>query len=321
MPVAVLALQKLNTLKVHSLDKFSTMITEKSRDAQTVVYNDPTSEDGRPTVAHYIKKIFLVSDNDAFNRLYEFLGQEYINNTMHRMGWDSVQIVHRLSLPLPEAENRFTNPVVFYDTATRLLYRQPAQQSRLAYQSRTDFLGNGYYDGDSLINQPFDFSRKNRLPLHDLHNMLQRIIFPRSVRKKDRFRLKQDDYKLLYRYMSMSPRRSRFPAYDSSYNDAYVKFLFYGAKDPVDSNIRIFNKVGDAYGFLTDAAYIIDVKNGIEFMLSATIHCNSDGIYNDDKYDYETVGFPFLKNLGQVIYQYELSRPRQHKPRFSKLLE
>jgi hypothetical protein len=119
----------------------------------------------------------------------------------------------------------------------------------------------------------------------------------------------------------MAPRQSRYPLYDSTYNDAYVKFLFYGATDPVDSNIRIFNKVGDAYGYLTDAAYIIDVTNGIEFLLSATIHCNSDGIYNDDKYDYDSVGLPFMRNLGRVLYEYERTRPRKHAPDFSRFLK
>jgi hypothetical protein len=75
--------------------------------------------------------------------------------------------------------------------------------------------------------------------------------------------------------------------------------------------------VGDAYGFLTDAAYVVDFKNNIEFMLSATILCNSDGIYNDDQYEYETVGFPFMKNLGKVIYDYELHRPRKNAPDLS----
>ena len=76
------------------------MITEADEDGQTAVYNDPTSADGRPTIAHYIKKILLVSDNDAFNRLYEFLGQEYINNTLHKMGYEDVQIIHRLEISL-----------------------------------------------------------------------------------------------------------------------------------------------------------------------------------------------------------------------------
>jgi hypothetical protein len=118
--------------------------------------------------------------------------------------------------------------------------------------------------------------------------------------------------------MSMMPRESKYPQYDSTYNDAYVKFLLLGAKGSIgDSSIRIFNKVGDAYGFLTDAAYIVDFKNGIEFMLSASIYCNSDEVFNDDRYEYETIGFPFMKNLGSVIYKHELKRPRKNKPDLS----
>ena len=323
LPVAALALQRLHELKVPHLNKFSTMITEKESSAQTAVYNDPTAEDGRPNVAHYIKKIFLVSDNDAFNRLYEFLGQEYINNTLQKMGWDSVQILHRLNMThLSEEENRRANPVAFYDTDAKLLYRKPALRSNLVYQPRSNRLGKGYYNSDSLIHEPFDFSKKNRLPLPDLHDMLLRLIFPKALPKKQRFRLKKGDYKLLYKDMSMLPRESRFPQYDSTYNDAYVKFVFYGRHDSVEPNILIYNKEGDAYGFLTDAAYIINTKNGVEFLLSATINCNSNtGIYNYDKNDYDAVGFPFLKNLGRTIYQYELSRPRKHKPNFKAVLE
>ncbi len=49
-------------------------------------------------------------------------------------------------------------------------------------------------------------------------------------------------------------------------------------------------------------------------MLAATVYVNSDGILNDDKYDYETVGYPFMYQLGQTIYNYELHRPRKYKP-------
>ncbi|HEX8314624.1 MAG TPA: hypothetical protein VF609_06520, partial [Flavisolibacter sp.] len=107
--------------------------------------------------------------------------------------------------------------------------------------------------------------------------------------------------------------------YNTSYDDAYVKFLLFGGKGKIDNeNIRVFNKVGDAYGFLQDVAYLIDFEKGIEFLLSATIYCNSDGIFNDDKYDYENIGLPFLKHLGEVIYQYEAGRIKSHKPDLSK---
>ena len=317
MPTSILALQRLNELKIHGLDKNTTMITELAYSGQDAVYNDPNSPDGRPTVANYVKKIFLVSDNDAFNRLYEFLGQEYINNTLHKMGYDSAQIIHRLNISRTEDENRHTNPVKFYDTSSKIIYQQPLVKSKLIYQARSTFLGRGYLSGNKVINQPFDFSKKNRFALYDLHSILESVIFSEAVPKNQRFNLKKEDYQFLYRYMSMEPQESDFPQYDSNYNGAYSKLLMYGGKGDVDPDIRIFNKEGDAYGFLTDVAYIVDFKNNIEFFLSASISCNSDGIFNDDHYDYETVGYPFLRNLGQVIYQYELQRKRKRTPDLS----
>ncbi|MEJ7828957.1 MAG: serine hydrolase, partial [Segetibacter sp.] len=79
MPFAFLALEKLNKLKKSGVDKFTTMITDSSYEKEQVIYSNPMAKDCRPSVAHYIKQIFLVSDNEAANRLYEFLGQNYLN--------------------------------------------------------------------------------------------------------------------------------------------------------------------------------------------------------------------------------------------------
>ena len=35
-------------------------------------------------------------------------------------------------------------------------------------------------------------------------------------------------------------------------------------------------------------------------------------------YEYDEVGFPFLAELGRVIYEYELKRQRAHRPDLSK---
>jgi hypothetical protein len=35
---------------------------------------------------------------------------------------------------------------------------------------------------------------------------------------------------------------------------------------------------------------------------------------NDDKYDYDTIGYPFFNKLGQFFYQYELQRKRKYLP-------
>jgi len=146
--------------------------------------------------------------------------------------------------------------------------------------------------------------------------LLQSVLFPLSVPKKQRFRLTDDDYRFLYQYMSELPRESRHPHYDTTeYFDSYAKFfLFKAGKSKPPSYIRVFNKPGWTYGFLTDVAYIVDFKNNVEFMLSGCIYVNSDGVLNDDKYDYDSIGYPFFKETGNIIYNYELKRPRKYAP-------
>ena len=324
LPICLLALQKLNELKGKGIDRNTTMITEAAYGKQTAVYNDPTSPDGRPTIAQYIKKILMVSDNDAFNRLYEFLGQEYINTQLHNKGYADAQILHRLQIPLSEEENRNTNPVSFLGPDNNVLYAQSLQKSNLNYINRNDSMGMGYLSGGKIIPAPMDFSRKNRISLEDLHNILISLVFPNKVKSNQRFNITEDDRNFLLKYMSQLPTESTYPPYSAdtlNYWPAYCKFLMFGAgKGELPKNIRVFNKVGDAYGQMLDVAYIVDFDKNVEFFLSAVIYCNSDGILNDDKYDYNSIGFPFMKNLGKVIYDYESGRSKKNKPDLSSLL-
>lgn len=323
-PVSILALQKLNELKIKGLDKNTTIITGQAYSGQTAVYNDPTSPDGKPSIGHYIKKILMVSDNDAYNRLYEFLGPQYINDQLHQKGYGDVQLLHRLSIFLSPDENRHTNPVKFLDAQNKIVYDQPMQYNTAQYVQRNDSVGQGYYKGKQLMNEPMDFSAKNRISLEDLHTILISLLFPSKVTASQRFNLTVEDRNFLLKYMSQLPTESTYPPYSAdtaSYWPAYCKFLLFGSeKGELPKNIRIFNKVGDAYGQLTDVAYIVDTDKKIEFFLSATILCNKDGILNDDKYDYETLGFPFMKHLGQVLYEFELQRKRKVVPNLSSLI-
>ena len=95
-------------------------------------------------------------------------------------------------------------------------------------------------------------------------------------------------------------------------------FLFGDNKEPMLDSVRIFNKVGLAYGYVTDNAYIVDFERGIEFLLTVVVLVNENGIFNDGTYEYDEVGLPFLAELGRVIYEYELERKRAHRPDLSK---
>ncbi|MBX3256126.1 MAG: serine hydrolase [Chitinophagaceae bacterium] len=316
MPTALLALQKLHELNIPALRRNTPMVSGTDYNGQTAVYNDPTSVDGCPSIEQYIKKIFLVSDNDAFNRLYEFLGQEYTNRQLHQKGYTYAAINHRLEVFLSQDENRHTNPVQFRDTSGNIIYNQPMQFNQVPYPQRNDAVGKGYYQGGILINEPMNFSNKNRITLPELHNILRSIIFPASVAPSRRFNITAEDHRFVLQYMSQLPSETTYPPYSTTYYDAYCKFLLLGGDKAarLPDGVRIFNKVGDAYGFLLDVAYIADFKNKVECMLSAVIYCNADEILNDDTYDYNITGLPFMKHLGEVIYQYELKRKRKHLP-------
>jgi len=319
MPVAFLALEYLNTLKHLTVNAQTPMLTDSSFKGQQQVLNDAFSTNGTPTVANYIKEIFLVSDNDAYNRLYELLGQQYIQEKLTAKGYPNAVIRHRLSVAMTDEQNRHTNAIRFVDTSGRILFEKPAAYSNAVFPEQPVALGKGYMRGNKLVNEPFPFTTKNRVSLADLHQMLRSVMFPSAVPAKQRFNLNDSDYALLYKWMRSYPQSGNYNPKEQW--DTYCKFLYYGSEKVIPNpNLHIFNKVGNAYGFLIDVAYFVDTEHHIEFMLSATISCNSDGIYNDDRYEYETVGFPFMKQLGQAIYNYEKAHPKKVQPSFKMLM-
>lgn len=261
------------------------------------------------TFASDISKIFLFSDNEANNRLFEFLGQDRINNGLRDIGIHPVRISHRLSTP--DADNITTKPLIVYlnDSTTTILpytINSPTKPLSLTGIEK----GRGYYEDDSLIKEPFDFSLKNYYPIEAQHAVLKRIIFPENFPEKERFRLTEKQREYILSAMSALPRTSGYDP--EKYPDGFGKLFMYGdSKELIPENIKIYNKLGGAYGTLTDCAYITDTKNRVEFMLTATISVNKNGIFNDDDYEYEEIGIPFLAELGRQFYTLEMERKRE----------
>jgi hypothetical protein len=319
MPLAFLALEKLNTLTGKGIDKYTTVQFDSSQTWQHPLTTDTTKLDGKPTIAHLIKRAFLISENDPYNRLYQFVGQGETNRTLHAKGYRDVRITRQF-LGLTPEQNRHTNAVRFLDKDGKLLYQQPPAYNTDSFDfSRTIKLGRAHMNRQGkIVNEPFDFTVHNNLSLESMQQMLQSVLFPQSVKKKQRFSLTEEDYRFLYQYLSQYPSETPDPKYEEkTFYDSYVKFFFRDSTHQMPPHVRVFNKVGWSYGFLTDVSYVADFKNGVEFMLAATVYVNEDDILNDGKYEYEQVGHPFLYQLGQTVYQYELTRKRKHKPDLS----
>jgi hypothetical protein len=287
-PIAVLALEK-----VSRNDNF-TLNTRFYVEGDTL----------ETTVANEVIKIFAVSDNQANNRLFEFMGQDDINDRLASKGIGPVRIAHRLSTD--NADDVTTLPLIVYlNDSTTTQLGPTVNSSILSLDLEKTAKGKGYMEEEVLVREPFDFSHKNYYPIRTQQEMMKRIVFPKNYSAKESFRLGQEERQLLLDAMSSPPRKWGYD--ELEYYDSYGKFFIYGdTESQIPESVRIYNKVGYAYGTLTDCAYVHDLEKNIEFIISATILVNSDEVFNDDQYEYETIGIPFLAALGRELYNYEL---------------
>ena len=319
LPAAILALQRINELGVSGLTPKTALFhgtgTAPAAAPQTAVFADSTSQTGWPSVEHYIRKILLVSDNDAYNRLFEWLGPTYINESLEEVGIGGSRVIHRVGVGGFDTESHaWLNPVKFvngpevpfrigerHDTFYRALPEIGSQTKGVGYTTNEG----------KLVNESFDFGHKNYLSVKALHDIVARVTVPEAFTPEQRFNLTEADYELLRRAMSERPRESITPVYDKP--DNYGKFWAFGDRPDetiIPNELRILNKVGWAYGTLTDAAYIIDEATGVEFILVGTILVNDNGIFNDGVYEYEETGLPFFGELGRAVLEHERARAR-----------
>jgi len=320
LPLAFLALEKLNKMKIRGVNKYTPVLFDSSYEKQVKLYKDTSAQNRLPSIAHFIRKAFLISDNDAYNRMYQFLGQQGINRGLHDKGFKDLRITRQF-MSFTAEQNRHTNQLRFVKEDGSLVYLQPAAYNPDSFYFPPPIkIGKGYLNrNDSLVNEPIDSTYANYLSLEVLQQMLHAVLFPSSVPKSQRFDLAKDDYNFLYRWLSQFPSEASYPFYDTTkFYNSYVKFFFRNKEKNLPEGVRVFNKVGWAYGFLTDVSYVADFKNKVEYMLTTTVYVNSDGILNDNKYDYDSIGYPFLYQLGQTVYHWELQRDRKHKPDLSK---
>ena len=129
LPVAALALQRLRELQKEGIPiDMHTPFTIWSADQKTpIAIQDTTHPKQQLTIAHLIKKIFLVSDNDAYNYLFDFLGRDYINAQLQAKGLDNIQIHHKF---LFGADNANTWSYIF-TKASDTAYVQKSISSKI----------------------------------------------------------------------------------------------------------------------------------------------------------------------------------------------
>jgi hypothetical protein len=263
---------------------------------------DPSNVvDGTLTVAHMLRKLLLVSDNAAFNHCFDLCGQDGLNRAMWNAGLPSVRLWHRLSESRTLAENAVTRAVVV-DGVTF-----PARDAAVPLKNDAwvDLaVGSAFWNGDKKVEQPMSFAQKNVIRLVDLQDLLVEVVRPEFTTGSRGFpELTTGQRAFLVQALGELPRESTNPQYDpAKVPDHACKFVLRGVREVVPApHLRIHDKIGRAYGFSIENAWIEDTRTGRGFFLAIVLYTNPDGVLNDDRYAYDTVAEPFLDAAGKAI--------------------
>ena len=294
LPIVALTLQKINELRNTGIN-----ITVESK----ILLLNADQITTETTFKDLISKVFLVSDNSASNILINFLGYNYFNQQMREKGLNTIVLNHKFN-PDPYVKTDWK----IYTLDRDLISKDETQE--IIEHNNLDNLLQGKFQilNGEKVATPFNFKTKNKASLRDLDGVMKRIIYPDLFQEQDRINLSDQDYNFLRYWMSRFTFEDIGIEYqkDSQYFDSYNKFFIYGdSTNTIDRKIRIYNKVGVAYGALTDISYIRDYQKKIEFFLSATIYVNQNQIVNDNIYEYDDVGIPFLAELARQVYKLE----------------
>ena len=298
LPIVVLALDKINELRSSGIDitlKSKILISSNHSKKNEIQLDTITS------FQNLIADVFLVSDNYSSNILIDFIGYNYFNTKMSQAGLKNTYLNHKFN----------PDPYVNIDWLIQTVDKQliSSNQDQIIVTANQNISGlkkgeNKFQDG-SIVSGSLDFSQKNRHSIRDMHNLLKRIIFPSKLDKENVFNLNVEDYDFLRYWMSRYTYEDLGDKFrnDKKYFDSYNKFFIHGSDTVVNNrNIRVYNKLGQAYGTSVDNAYIRNYQDDIEFVLTATIYTNKNKTINDNVYEYDETAIPFLAKLSQSLY-------------------
>ena len=300
LPIVVLTLKKINELRSKGSD-----ITLKSKIILNTKdnYSNFKLQDSITSFQNIIADIFLVSDNSASNILIDFIGYNYFNDEMQNAGFDKTYLNHKFN-PDPYVNSTWQ----ISDLDNNIISSINDNQKIIKADDKTNGLDKGerrYFNGE-ILDESLNFSEKNRFSITDMHNLIKYIFYPEIFDKANTFNLNVEDYDFIRYWMSRFTYEDIGEKFigDENFFETYNKFFIHGDEQSVSNEqIRVYNKIGQAYGTSIDNGLIKNYQNNVEFILTSTIYTNKNKVINDNLYEYDDIAVPFLAKLSRAIYK------------------
>ena len=300
LPIVVLTLKKINELRSKGSD-----ITLKSKIILNNVdnYSNFKLQDSITSFQNLIADIFLVSDNSASNILIDFIGYNYFNDEMQNAGFDRTYLNHKFN-PDPYVNSTWQ----ISDLDNNIISSINDNQKIIKADDKINGLDKGerrYFNGE-ILDESLNFSEKNRFSITDMHNLIKYVFYPEIFDKANTFNLNVEDYDFIRYWMSRFTYEDIGEKFigDEKFFETYNKFFIHGDEQSVSNEqIRVYNKIGQAYGTSIDNGLIKNYQNNVEFILTSTIYTNKNKVINDNLYEYDDIAEPFLAKLSRAIYK------------------
>ena len=300
LPIVVLTLKKINELRSKGSD-----ITLKSKIILNNVdnYSNFKLQDSITSFQNLIADIFLVSDNSASNILIDFIGYNYFNDEMQNAGFDRTYLNHKFN-PDPYVNSTWQ----ISDLDNNMISSINDNQKIIKADDKTNGLDKDerrYFNGE-ILDESLNFSEKNRFSITDMHNLIKYIFYPEIFDMANTFNLNVEDYDFIRYWMSRFTYEDIGEKFigDEKFFETYNKFFIHGDEQSVSNEqIRVYNKIGQAYGTSIDNGLIKNYQNNVEFILTSIIYTNKNKVINDNLYEYDDIAEPFLAKLSRAIYK------------------
>jgi hypothetical protein len=292
IPLVLTSMQFFNEHKILDPKLSDILVDSSSYIKERTIYDD-------------IMLMLSASDNFAFNRIYNLVGPKYININLLKKKYLNTIVIHRFQQGSTQF-NQTALPVTVLSQTCDTLYshRADPMYAPIQHGMADSLIGFGYFLNDSLIPKPKSFKYHNFVDIRDVHDMMISLNYP-NLTKRTRFNITENQRKTIIKCLQTSPLHPNTVEYSDTaiFYPNYLRFTLFGRDKKITyPNIEYFNKSAMAYGFLGDCCYLKDTANDVEFYLSIYMYVNKDEILNDNKYDYDEIGVPFMKRLGEIIY-------------------
>ena len=250
-------------------------------------------------VTRLIGRALVLSDDSAYCALFDALGPQHIAERMRQMGHADVRIQARFGACGPE-NSKITGPVQIFAANGKALSSTPARSPFALVSAPAPIkIGTAWMQGGRRIEGAKDFTTSNSAPLRALHEMMLALMRPEQVEQNQRFQISERAQRFLLTGMRLNPAESKFSnAAEAKLSRTFFRLLGVGdGQWPKD--LLVENKVGWAYGFLSDMAHL--KQGNHECFVSCKMYLNRDGVLNDGQYEYESIGRPAMAEIGRLL--------------------